>query len=368
MMRSFMRLQQTNPGLNPDNLLTLRVNLPGAKYDTPEKLQAFFKELLERVSALPGVKAAGAVSNLPLGGATWGRSLTVEGFPVLSVGQAPMINHCVITPNYFHSMGIPILTGRDFTDADARDSMKVTIIDERLAREYWPNENPLGKRLRFGPPEDNEPWHTIVGVVGAVKHESLNLTRRKTVYLPYAQITLNGMALAVRAANPENMAPAIRGQVKAMDPDQPVTNMRTMTEVISRSVWQPRLYAILFGVFAAVALALASVGIYGVMAYSVSERTREIGIRVALGAQRRDVVRLVVTQGMTLTLIGACVGLGAALALTRLMRSLLFEVSATDPLTFAVLAGLLSAVALVACYLPARRATKVDPMIALRHG
>jgi putative ABC transport system permease protein len=365
MMVSFMRLQHTDPGWNPENLLTLRVNLPGAKYNTPEKRNGFFKDLLDRVSAAPGVQASGAVSSLPLGG-NWGRSLTVEGFPVLSVGQAPMINHCVITPNYFHAMGIPILTGRDFTDADMRDSMKVTIVDERLAREYWPKENPLGKRVRFGPPENNEPWHTIVGVVGAVKQEGLRLTRRRTVYLPHSQISVNGMALAVRAANPENLAPAIRGQVKAVDPDLPVINVRTMTEVISRSVWQPRLYAILFGVFAAVALALASVGIYGVMAYSVSERTREIGIRVALGAQTRDVLRLVVAQGMTLTLIGAAIGLAASLALTQLMRTMLFEVSATDPLTFAALAALLSVVALLACYLPARRATKVDPMVALR--
>jgi putative ABC transport system permease protein len=366
MMRSFMRLQHTNPGLNPRNLLTLRVNLPGVKYNTPEKRQIFYKELLERVSALPGVQAAGAVSRLPLGGVNWGRSLTVEGFPVLPVGQAPAVNHCVITPKYFRAMGIPILIGRDFTDADARDPMKVTIIDERLAREYWPNESPIGKRVRFGPPEDNEPWHTIVGVVGAVKHESLNLTRRKTVYLPHAEIAINGMALAVRAANPEKLAPAIRGQVKAMDPDLPIIDVRTMTEVISRSVWQPRLYAILFGVFAAVALALASVGVYGVMAYSVSERTREIGLRVALGARRRDVLKLVFARGLALTLIGAGIGLGAALALTRLMQSMLFEVSATDPLTFAGLAALLSLVATLACYLPARRATKVDPMIALR--
>jgi putative ABC transport system permease protein len=181
-MLSFMRLQHTNPGLNPENLLTLRVNLPGAKYNTPEKRHGFFNELLDRASALPGVQASGAVSSLPLGG-NWGRSLTVEGFPVLSVGQAPMINHCVITPNYFRAMGIPILMGRDFTDADTRDSMKITIIDERLAREYWPKENPLGKRVRFGPPENNEPWHTIVGVVGEVKQENLRLTRRKNVYL-----------------------------------------------------------------------------------------------------------------------------------------------------------------------------------------
>src|SRR5262245_22313443 len=366
MMSSFMRLQNTNPGLNPENLLTARVELPEAKYNTPEKLQAFFKDLLERVSALPGVQAAGAVSRLPLAGGGWGRRLTVEGFPVLPSGQTPVINHCVITPNYFHAVGIPILTGRDFTDADARDSMKVTIIDDRLAREYWPNESPLGKRVRFGPPENNEPWHTIVGVVGAVKSESLSLTLRKTVYLPYAQIAINDMALAVRVANPENLAPAIRVQVRAVDPDQPVIDVRTMTEVISRSVWQPRLYAILFGVFAAVAVALASVGVYGVMAYSVSERTREIGIRVALGAQRHDVLKLVVAQGLKLALIGAGIGLAGALALTRLMQSLLFEVSATDPTTFAGLAALLSVVALVACYLPARRATKVDPMVALR--
>jgi putative ABC transport system permease protein len=366
MMRSFMRLQHTNPGLNPENLLTLRIDLPGAKYETPEKRQNFYKELLERIGALPGVKAAGAVSNLPLGGDTWGRSLTVEGFPVLPVGQAPMINHCVTTPNYFRAMGIPLLLGRDFSDADMRDSLRVTIIDERLAREYWPNESPIGKRVRFGPPEGNEPWHTIVGVVGAVKHESLSLTRRKTVYLPHAEVTIDDMALAVRAANPEHLTPAIRGQVKAIDPDLPIINARTMTEVISRSVWQPRLYAILFGVFAAVALALASIGIYGVMAYSVSERTREIGVRVALGAQRRDVLKLIVAQGMTLTLIGAGIGLSAALALTRLMQTLLFEVSATDPFTFVALAALLSVVALAACYLPARRATKVDPMVALR--
>jgi putative ABC transport system permease protein len=369
MMRSFMRLQQTNPGVNPESLLTLRVALVGAKYNpdnTPEKPQAFFKELLERVNALPGVQAAGAVNRVPLAGGGWERTLTVEGYPVLSTGQAPEVNHCVVTPNYFRAMGIPILMGRDFTDADARDSMKVTIIDELLARQYWPNENPLGKRVRFGPPEDNEPWHTIVGVVGAVKFRSLNLTRTKTVYLPHTQVAANSMALAVRAANPENLAPAIRGQVKAMDPDLPIINVRTMTEVISRSVWQPRLYTILFGVFAAVALALASIGIYGVMAYSVSERTREIGIRVALGAQRRDVLKLVVAQGMKLALIGAVIGLGAALALTRLMQSLLFEVSATDPLTFAGLAAFLTVVAMLACYLPARRATKVDPTIALR--
>ena len=366
MMRSFMRLQHTSSGLNPENLLTLSLNAPVVKYDAMEKFYAFYKELLERIRAMPGVDAAGAASNLPLRGGSWEDSLTVEGYPALSVGQAPTINFNVITPNYFRAMGIPLLIGRDFNDADTGDSMKVTIIDERLAREYWPNESPIGKRVRFSPPDDKESWCTIVGVVGAVKNESLNLTHRKTVYRPNAQYPLDDMSLAIRARNPESLAPAIQRQVKAMDPDLPIINMLTMTEVVSRSVWQPRLYAILFSVFAAVALALASVGLYGVMAYSVSERSREIGIRVALGAQRRDVLKLVVMQGMTLTLIGIGIGLAAALALTQLMRSLLFEVSVTDPLTFAGLAAMLSVVALLACWIPARRATRVDPMIALR--
>src|SRR5262245_49503959 len=366
MMRSFMRLQHTDSGFNPENLLTLSLNAPVVKYDAMEKFYAFYKELLERIRAMPGVDAAGAASNLPLRGGSWEDSLTVEGYPALSVGQAPTINFNVITPNYFRAMGIPLLIGREFNDADTGDSMKVTIIDERLAREYWPNESPIGKRVRFGPPDNNESWCTIVGVVGAVKNESLNLTHRKTVYRPNAQYPLDDMSLAIRARNPESLAPAIQRQVKAMDPDLPIINMLTMTEVVSRSVWQPRLYAILFSVFAAVALALASVGLYGVMAYSVSERSREIGIRVALGAQRRDVLKLVVMQGMTLTLIGIGIGLAAALALTQLMRSLLFEVSVTDPLTFAGLAAMLSVVALLACWIPARRATRVDPMIALR--
>jgi putative ABC transport system permease protein len=368
MMRSFLRLQQVDPGVHAENVLTLRISLPSAKYDVPEKRKDFFNQLLERTRALPGVESAGAISDLPLSGGGWGRSLTVEGYPVLSVGQAPSINHCVITPGYFRAMGITLLDGRDFSDADARDTAKVVIIDERLAREYWPRESPLGKRIRFGPPENNEPWHTIVGVVGEVKHDSLNLPQRKSVYLPHAQIPVGGMALAVRTrGNPENLAAALRTQVRELDPNQPVTAVRTMSEILSRSVWQPRLYAILFGAFAVVALLLASVGIYGVMSYAVTQRTHEIGIRMALGAQRADVLRLVVGQGMWLALVGVGIGVLASLVLTRLMQSLLFSVTATDPATFTGVAVLLTFAALIACYIPARRATKVDPMIALRY-
>jgi putative ABC transport system permease protein len=274
----------------------------------------------------------------------------------------------VITPDYFRAMGIPILMGRPFTGADKSDSPKVAIIDERLAREFWPNEDPLGKRIRFGPPENNEPWHTIVGVVGAVQHERLEGTVRKTVYLAHAQNPIGGMSLAVRSnVPPETLAPAIQSQVKEMDPDLPVTRVRTMNDVIIESVWQPRLYAMLFGVFGVLALVLAAVGIYGVMAYSVTQRTREIGVRVALGATTRNVVTMVVGEGLKMTVVGLAVGLAGAFMLTRVMASLLFEVSATDPLTFALVGITLTIVALVACFVPARRAAKVDPMVALRY-
>jgi predicted permease len=368
LMREFLRMQGINPGFKPENLLTMRIGLPGSKYDKPEKRSTFFQELIARIEALPGVQEAGATSHLPLRG-TWWRNLWVEGIPVLSAGQTPTINLNVITQGYFKAMGIPILMGRDFTDADMSDRLKVTIIDERLAREYWPDQSPLGKRIRISPPENekNEPWSMIVGVVGNVKNESLSLTQNKSVYLLHAQFPLGGMGLAVRAtANPESLVGAIREQVKEMDPNLPVTQVLTMTEVVSRSIYRSRLFAILFGVFAGIALLLASVGIYGVMSYSVAQRTHEIGIRLALGARRSDVSRLIVVQGMKLTVVGTVIGLAGGLALTRLIRSLLYEVSTTDPLTFGLVAALLGIVALLACYIPARRATKVDPLVALR--
>jgi len=279
-----------------------------------------------------------------------------------------MINHCVIEPDYFQTMGIPIVMGRDVNAADTSDTNRVTIIDERLAREYWPNESPLGKRIRFGPPEDNEPWHTIVGVVGEVRHQRLDTVTRMTVYLPYQEIPAGRMTLAVRTTtNPTSLAAAVRDQVRELDRQQPVMNVQTMETVINTSVWQSRLYTMLFGVFGIVALILATVGIYGVMSYTVAQRTREIGLRMALGARSQDVLRLVVGQGAWLTAIGVGIGIGASLALTRLMSSLLFSTSATDPLTFALTALGLAGVALGACFIPARRAAKVDPMVALRY-
>ncbi|HEX8190085.1 MAG TPA: ABC transporter permease [Pyrinomonadaceae bacterium] len=368
MMRSFLRLQQVDVGVNPDHVLTMTVPLPSAKYRELERRSAIFQQLVGRVRALPGVREVGAVSNLPLSGSLWGRSLTVEGRPVLSVGEAPMINHCVVAPGYFRAMGIPLLTGRDFAEADAQDATKVTVVDERLARTFWPGESPLGKRVRFGPPESNEPWHTVVGVVGEVRHERPDAATRMSVYIPHQQAPVRQMTLAVRTGgDPAGLAAAVRSQVRELDPDQPVTDVRTMEEVLTSAIWQPRLHAILFGVFAAVALALASVGIYGVMSYAVTQRTHEIGIRIALGAGPRDIVRLVVGHGLALTLVGVALGAASAFALTRVMTSLLFEVSAADPATFAANVALLTAVSLVACYIPARRATRVDPLVALRY-
>jgi putative ABC transport system permease protein len=246
--------------------------------------------------------------------------------------------------------------------------MRVTIVDERLAREYWPGGSALGKRIRFGPPESNEPWHTIVGVAGAVRHERLDRETRQSIYVPYLQIPDRDMTVTVRTTgNPLGLAGAVRQQVLALDKDQPVTNVMTMEEVISRSVWLQRFYAMLFGIFAAVALILAAVGIYGVMSYAITQRTHEIGIRMALGAGRRNILKLALGQGMRLALTGVAFGLSAAYGLTRLMSGLLFNVSATDLGTFVSLALLLIGVTLLACYIPARRATKVDPLVALRY-
>ena len=368
MVQSFLRLRHVNIGLDPKNVLTANLILPRPKYAENEQRTAFFKQLVERVRNLPGVEAASATGTLPLGGSTWGRSLTVEGYPVLSVGHAPSIQHTVVTPGYFRTMGITLLAGRDFNDADTKDAPNVTIIDDRLARQYWPNASPLGKRIRFGPPEDNEPWHTIVGVVSAVRHERMQEETRQSVYLPHQKVPTSGMTLVARTSvNPHDFIGAVRREVAQLDPDLPVSEVATMEEVVAESIWQPRLYAMLFAVFASGALLLALIGIYGVMAFLVQTRTHEIGVRMALGATARDVFKLIVGRGMKLTAVGVLIGVAGAIALTRLMHSLLFNTSATDPFTFVLISLLLSLAAFFACYIPARRAAKVDPLVALRY-
>ncbi len=367
MIQSFLRLRRVNVGLNPKGVLTLTIGLPRAKYAEAQQRAAFFKNVVDRVRAIPGVEAAAATGTLPLSGGNWGRSLTVEGYPVLSVGQAPMIQHTVVTPGYFQTMGIHLLAGRDFAEADRTGAPLVTIVDERLAQKYWPNQSPIGKRVRFGPPEDNEPWHTVIGVVNVVRHQRMQEETRDSVYLPHQQIPVGGLSIVSRSADPKGLVASVRREVAQIDSDLPLSNIATMEEVMADSIWQPRLYAMLFAVFAGGALVLAVIGIYGVMAYIVITRTHEIGIRMALGATARDVFRLIVGRGMKLTAIGLVLGIGGAFALTRLMRGLLFNISATDPITFVLLSVLLAVAAFLACYIPARRATKVDPLVALRY-
>jgi putative ABC transport system permease protein len=367
-VQSLLRLRTVKIGLDPKNVLTATLIVPRAKYKEDAQRAALIKQIVEKVSGLPGVESASATATLPLNGNNWGRGFTVEGYPVPPDGHVPTVQHTVVTPGYFRTMGITLLAGRDFNDSDAKDSLDVTIIDERLARQYWPNESPIGKRVRFGPPQDNEPWHTIVGVVSAVRHQRMREETDPSVYMPHQKIPVAGLSLVARtSSNPHDFIGAVRREVAQLDPDLPVSEVATMEEVIAESIWQPRLYAMLFAVFAGGALLLALIGIYGVMAFLVQTRTHEIGIRMALGASARDVFRLIVGRGMKLTAVGVVIGVGGAIALTRLMHSLLFNTSATDPFIFVLISAILSLAAFFACYLPARRAAKVDPLVALRY-
>jgi putative ABC transport system permease protein len=379
MIRSFARLQQVDPGFDPQNALTFDLNLPESKYQRPQAAQ-FYERLLERVAALPGVSAAGAVEYLPMSGMDSNTGLLIEGRPKPPPSERIFAHQRVVTPDYFRALGMRLLQGRGFTTADSDKSPRVAIINETMARRYWPGENPIGKRaaldfeaMRFYP--DRAPdfdlalgLREIVGVVADVKHAGPAGETVPEFYAPLAQRPTRNMTLVVRtAADPAGLLSLARREVYALDKDQPIDNVSTMSEWLAASVAQPRFNFLLLTVFAAVALALASLGIYGVVAWTVAQRTQEIGIRMALGARAEDVFRLVVGQGMKPALLGVALGLFGASALTRLMKTLLFEMSATDPLTFIAIALLLTLVALLACWIPARRATKVDPMIALKY-
>jgi putative ABC transport system permease protein len=371
LLKSFLRLQDVNPGFQPDHLLTAQISLPPARYNEEQKIIAFHQELINRLRKQPGVQAVGLSMSLPPNLLQISNPFGIEGRP-LPPGQArPLAEEMTISPDYFTALGVPLLRGRFFTDADQAGAPQVLIINEAMARRYFPNEDPIGKRLQTGDPNPNSPWETIVGVVGNVKYTGLEAEETPTLYVPYTTpgwVTWSRtMYLVVRtAAEPLGLSAALRQQVRELDQDLPVVDLRTMEQVLHESVTEPRFRASLLGLFAAVALLLAAIGIYGVISYAVTERTHEIGIRMALGAQSGNVLRLVIVQGMKLALVGVAIGLVASFALTRLMKTLLFEVSATDPLTFVGIAVLLTSVALLACWLPARRATKVDPMVALR--
>ncbi|MGH9837354.1 MAG: ABC transporter permease [Blastocatellia bacterium] len=371
LIKSVLRLRAVNPGFNPDHLLTMNVALPSARYPRPQQRVDFHNRLSERLAALPGVNAVGFTSVLPFSANFDGRGLAVEDHPK-PPGSEFDVDLYIITPDYLRTLATPLRTGRVFTERDSADAPQVALINETMARALWPEQDPLGKRIKFpGSEKDPQPWRTIVGVVADVAQYALDRQPPMQIYLPDAQYPASYMTLVVRTASdpssdPNRFVSAVRNEVRALDKDQAVYGIATLEQLVGASLALRRFSMLLLLSFAAVALALAVVGIYGVMSYAVTQRTHEIGVRLALGAQARDVLTLVIGQGLKLALGGVGIGLAVAVALTRLMKTLLFGVSATDPLTFGVIAVLLASVALLACWIPARRATKVDPLIALR--
>ncbi|HKO98656.1 MAG TPA: ABC transporter permease [Pyrinomonadaceae bacterium] len=366
MIKSFLRLQDVNPGFNSENLITLEMQLPEGKYADKERQAIFQQQLVQRVAQVPGVQSVGTVDNLPFSGNEFNIGVTIEGQPPLGAAERPRVFLRNVSSNYFESMGIPLRKGRSFSDNDNLNTPLVAVINETAARRFWPNEEALGKRLKRGRPEN--PWITVVGVVGSVSHTSLQVASQPELYLAYQQNPgLNLTLVARTTSDPKTFAGAVRREVSAIDNDLPVSNLKFMDEIIGKSVAQPRVYALLLAIFAALALILASIGIYGVMSYSVTQRTHEIGIRMALGARPMDVLKLIVMQGMALGIAGLVIGLIASFALTRVLTSQLYGVTATDPVTFAAISILLLLVVLLACCIPALRATKVDPMIAVRY-
>jgi putative ABC transport system permease protein len=369
LVKTFSVLRSVEPGFKPDHLLTMRVELPEARYKEVDKQTRFRTQTLEAVNSLPGVKAA-MVSELPLSGDSLNHDFVIDGRPPIASGDEPSLETRSVIGDYFSAMGIPLKAGRDFASQDFIEKAPlVGIANDAMVRQYFPNEDPLGKRIRWARDRQIE-WITIVGVVGDVKHFGLDLPEEPGLYSPYTQAPpwKRWTSLVVRTqSDPASMAGAVKQQVWKIDPQLPLTKVETMDEVASGSFAARRFNMLLLVIFAGLALLLAAVGIYGVMSYAVTQRTQEIGIRMALGARAIDVLRLIIRNGMTLILIGVVIGLAGAFALTRLLATLLFGVGPTDKLTFATVSAVLIFVALLACYIPARRATKVDPLVALRY-
>ncbi|MGB7666575.1 MAG: FtsX-like permease family protein, partial [Candidatus Acidiferrales bacterium] len=371
LVRSFAKLLDTNPGFRPEHVLTMSVPLPARAYSRAAQIREFYQQALERISALPGVKSEGISNDLPLNG-TITDAVKVEG----STGSTPATRVSWVLGDYFRTMGIPVLRGRAFSPEDRQGTQLVAVVSDGAAKALWPGQDAIGKRFT-GAGQRN--LLTVVGIVGDVSDSTLDAKPLPHVYAPYLQVTdaqmedtvmnvARSMNIAVRTTgDPEALTSAVTGQIHGLDPDLAIAQIRTMDQDMEVSVAGPKFNTFLLGIFSLAALFLAAIGIYGVLAYTVAQQTHEIGIRMALGAQPRDVMRLVLVQGTRVALVGIAIGLLAAFGLTRLMASLLYGVSASDPLTFAAVSGVLFVVALLACYIPARRAVKVDPIVALRY-
>ena len=370
LIHSFTRLQDVAPGFDSSRLLTFRLSLPESRYTTFQKGQSFFDEFFTGLRRSPGVRGVAAINVLPFSGLGGSRSFHIEGREEKRPEDQTEEQLRIVTDGYFAAMGIPIVAGREFTDRDALNQPRVAVVNDAMAKKHWPHESPIGRRVSFSTDEPH--WYEIVGVAGNIKHRALEVADRPELYVPYRQPLFAGWTvrpmyvIARTSADPASTVAIARHEIARVDRDQPISDVRTMDERIGRSLSSRRFSMVLLALFAGLALTLAAVGIYGIVAYSVTERTHEIGVRVALGAQRRDVMAMVVGQGMTMTIVGTAIGVAASAALARLMSSLLFGVSAVDPATFVAIPLLLIAVALAACYVPARRAMRVDPLQTLR--
>ncbi|HWW85110.1 MAG TPA: FtsX-like permease family protein, partial [Vicinamibacterales bacterium] len=369
LLRSFVQLASVPLGFQPDRVLSFRVILPASRYDTLAKRSAFYRAVAEKLDALPGVRSASAISFLPLTMSGRTSGINIEGEPPPGPGMVRFVDFRTVIPGYFATMNIPMVRGRDLAWSDTPDRLPSVIVSQTAARSFWPNEDAVGKRLKLSR-RDSDPWLTVVGVVGNVQQLDLVNQPRPAVYLPSTQDSQTGETLrdwVIRAAgDPTAQAAAARNAVWSIDPTLPVTRVQTMSNVRSASLASGQFNVLVAGLFAALALVLSAVGLYGVTSYAVSQRTRELGIRMALGAGRSDVLKLVVSSGLRLVLFGLAIGFVAALFLTGLMSALLFGIGAHDPVTFVAVAAVLIAVSLTACYIPAWRASRVDPLLALR--